>query len=354
MAEKLPIFDGHNDVLLNLYMPERGHGRDFFQRSEIGHIDLPRALEGRLAGGLFAIFVPADPNEPKLEPEVIIKKDSYEVPYARAIDPFYAQQTTMAMMTRLFQIEQEAEGKIKVVRTVPEIRQCLETGTLAIVLHFEGAEVIDPELTALNVFYQAGLRSLGLVWSRPNIFASGVPFKFPASPDTGPGLTDLGEKLVRGCNQRRILIDLAHINERGFWDIASITDAPLVVSHSAVHAISPSARNLTDKQLDAIKESHGIVGLNFSVHDIRPDGDNNPNTPLSLMVRHINYLAERIGIEHIGFGSDLDGTHISQEIGDVAGLPNLVNALRAEGYNETELRKITLENWLRVLDQTWQ
>ena len=139
----------------------------------------------------------------------------------------------------------------------------------AAVLHMEGCEAIDADLSALEIFYAAGLRSLGPVWSRNNIFGHGVPFAFPMSPDTGPGLTDAGKRLVKECNRLGVLIDLAHLTEKGFWDVARLSDQPLVVSHSNVHAITPVARNLTDRQLDAVRESKGLVGLNFAVGMLR-------------------------------------------------------------------------------------
>ena len=91
--------------------------------------------------------------------------------------------------------------------------------------------------------YEAGLRSLGPVWSRSNAFGHGVPFRCPSSPDTGPGLTDLGKELIGACNRLGILIDLSHLNERGFWDVAAISNAPLVATHSNVEpAFSKSYR----------------------------------------------------------------------------------------------------------------
>src|SRR5206468_1669749 len=129
----------------------------------------------------------------------------------------------------------------------------------------EGAEPIAPDLSNLERWYDRGLRSIGLVWSRANAFAEGVPFRFPSSPDTGPGLTDAGRELVRACNRLGILVDLSHLNEAGFWDVAGISDKPLVATHSNAHAICPASRNLTDKQLAAIKESDGMVGLNYHV-----------------------------------------------------------------------------------------
>lgn len=323
----LPILDGHNDTLLHLYLSERGGGRSFFTHSENGHIDLPRARQGGFGGGFFAIFSP-DLSQAQL---------------------------TIAVAASLFRLEVESEGQIKVVRTIKELVRCLQLGILAIILHFEGAEAIDADLDALEVFYQAGLRSLGIVWSRPNAFGHGVPFKFPHSPDTGPGLTAAGRELVRACNLLGILLDLSHINEQGFWDVARLSATPLVATHSAAHRLCPSTRNLTDKQLDAIKASEGMVGLTFELANLREDGDDDPNTPLDVIVRHIDYLVEHLGIDGVGFGSDFDGgITVPQELGDVSGLPRLVAALREHGYNEPDLRKLTHENWLRVLSLTWR
>jgi membrane dipeptidase len=351
----LPILIGHNDTLLSLYLPERGQGRSFFTRSSVGHIDLPRAKDGGMAGGFFAIFVPPDPLIQPLRRDEVIKTDTgYEVPLASSIEQAYAQRVTMSMMSSLFKIERESDEQVKVIRTINDLDVCLDKDIFAAILHFEGAEAIDPGLDALEVFYQAGLRSLGIVWSRPNAFAHGVPFGFPRSPDTGPGLTDVGKALVRACNRLGIVLDLSHLNEQGFWDVAKLSDAPLVATHSNVHALCPTTRNLTDKQLDAIKVSKGIIGLNFAVTDLRDDGWNNADTSLEVMVRHIDYLAEHLGIDCVGLGTDFDGATIPQEIGDVTGLPKLIKALRKSGYDDSALRKLSYENWTRVLSKTWK
>lgn len=351
----LPIFDGHNDVLLALYEQERGEGISFFDRSTKGHIDLPRAREGGFAGGFFAIYIPEDPSKPKPDVPVIPSTPgSYAAPLPPPLELGYAQRAALSMAGILFRIEAQSQGQVKVVRTTDELETCLRNGVLAAILHLEGAEPIDDNLYALDVFYQAGLRSLGPVWSRPTIFGEGVPFRFPHSPDTGPGLTDVGRELVRACNQKGILIDLSHINEQGFWDVAKLSNAPLVATHSNVHAICPSPRNLTDRQLDAIRDSDGMVGLNFFVGFLREDGRNDANTPLEVMVRHIDYLVERLGIDRVGFGSDFDGAKVAQDIGDATGLPKLVAALRAHGYDEAAMRKLAYENWLRVLRKTWK
>ena len=139
-----------------------------------------------------------------------------------------------------FRIEDRSNGNFRIVRTVAELQECLDDEVMAAVLHWEGADAIDTDLDTLRVLYRAGLRSLGLVWGRPNAFAEGVAVHFRRSPDTGPGLTDAGRELVRACNDR-IMIDVSHLNERGFWDVAALTDAPLVASHSNAYALCPSA-----------------------------------------------------------------------------------------------------------------
>ncbi len=350
---RLPIFDGHNDTLLRLYLAEPGE-RGFFERSMQGHIDLPRARAGGLSGGLFAAFVPEHSStRGPAGSDLTITAAGYHVRMAPPLEHAYASSTAMALTASLFRLEQESGGQFRVARTVAEIVAALEQDVLAAVLHFEGAEPIDPSLDALEVFYRAGLRSLGIVWSRPNVFGCGVPFQFPSTPDTGPGLTDLGRDLVRACNRLGIMLDLSHLNERGFWDVAGLSTAPLVASHSAAHAICPSSRNLTDKQLDAIRESDGLVGLNFEVSSVRPDAFDEPDTPLELLVDQIDYLVERLGIDRVSFGSDFDGATMPKAIGDASGLPALLEALGRRGYDEQALRKLAHENWLRVLDKTW-
>ncbi|MDX1540818.1 MAG: dipeptidase, partial [Geminicoccaceae bacterium] len=243
--------------------------------------------------------------------------------------------------------------RFKVVRTVPEIRDCMAGGAIAAIFHIEGAEAIDTRFDALEVLHEAGLRSLGPVWSRPNAFGHGVPFKFPSSPDTGPGLTEAGKGLIRACNQLGILIDLSHLNEKGFWDTARLSEAPLVATHSNAHALCPISRNLTDDQLRAIRESDGMVGINFAVSMLREDGKPDADTPLETMVRHLDHLIERLGEDRVGFGSDFDGTVVPKSIGDAAGLPALIEACRTAGYGEPLIRKLAHENWLRVLERTW-
>ena len=242
--------------------------------------------------------------------------------------------------------------KLPVTRasTVDDFRE----GQITAIVHMEGAEPIAPDLSNLEEWYERGLRSIGLVWSRPNEFAEGVPFRFPRHPTPGQASPTPGAELVRACNRLGILVDLSHLNEAGFWDVAALSDAPLVATHSNAHALCASSRNLTDPQLDAVRDSGGVVGVNFAVAFLREDGLRVRDTPIAEIVRHVDYLAERMGIDHVAFGSDFDGATIPEELGGVAGLPKLVAALRDAGYDDDAIAKLTHENWLRVLGDTWR
>jgi membrane dipeptidase len=351
--QTVPVFDGHNDLLLRLLL--RG-GSDavasFMAGNGKGQLDLPRAREGGFAGGMFAIFVPS-PQRPRTEANAA-PKDVTDEAFPLEVDLARAQKAVLAMAALLFKIERESNGQVRVCRSVEDIRQCIADGVLAPVLHIEGAEAIDSDFQMLEVMHQAGLRSLGPVWSRSNIFGHGVPFSFPSSPDTGPGLTDAGKELVRACNRLRILIDLSHLNEKGFWDVAALSDAPLIATHSNAHAVCNHARNLTDKQLDAIKDSGGMVGVNFAVNFLRPDGKRDDDTPLDQVVDHIEYLIKRLGEDHVGLGSDFDGATMPKDLSTAAALPNLVAAMRARQFGEALINKVCTENWLQALERTWR
>ena len=233
-----------------------------------------------------------------------------------------------------------------------DIRAAMAKKSMAAVFHIEGAEAIDTDLAMLDVLHAAGLRSLGIVWSRPNAFGHGVPFRFPSSPDTGDGLTDAGKALVKACNELRIMIDLSHLNEKGFRDVAKLSNAPLVATHSNVHALCPHSRNLTDWQLGAIRDTDGMVGLNYATGFLREDGRMNSDTPLEVMVRHVDYLVKALGEDRVGLGSDFDGAMIPAAIGDAAGLPKLLVALANHGYGRALIEKIAHRNWVRVLEKS--
>lgn len=347
-ASPYPIFDGHNDTLLKLEINAiKGEERDFFERSDQGHIDFVRARQAGFSGGLFAMFVPSNPDQDFSKSFNPKDPSNFQaVPQKQALD------FTKRLLERAEQIEAASNGSVVICKSPKENREAIETGKLAISLHIEGAEAIDTEFHALEELYERGLRSIGLVWSRENAFGYGVPMSYPASPDIGPGLPEAGRELVRVCNKLGVLLDVSHLNEKGFWDLAGITDRPIVASHSNVHSICASSRNLTDKQLDAIKESGGLVGVNFHVAFLRPDGKFQKDTSLEVVADHTAYLVDRLGEDHVGLGSDYDGCIPPADLSDVTGLPRLFDVLRERGFSSDTLRKLAFENWLSMLEKS--
>ncbi|GAB5427149.1 MAG: dipeptidase [Devosia indica] len=344
----IPFFDGHNDTLLRLFDHARTDKLDMFiQGVQEGHIDLPRAQAAGMAGGFFAMFPP--PLKAHIA-QIAAAPDYAKGELPPQLDLADAQQSTFGMAALLFQLERA--GALKVCRTVADLRAAMAQGKLAAIFHIEGAEAIDTNFRAFEVLHGAGLRSIGITWSRANAFGTGVPFRHNADPDIGPGLSDAGKELVHLCDQRGVLIDLSHLNAAGFRDVAAISTKPLVATHSNVHAICPCTRNLTDWQLAAICESGGLVGLNFATGFLRPDGRFLQDTPIDLMVRHVDALVEALGEDGVALGSDFDGAMMPAEIGDVTGVPKLLQALLDKGYGEKLVRKIALENWLGVLKRT--
>lgn len=378
------FFDGHNDSLTR-----EDHAR-FATGREGGHLDLPRMAAADMRGGIFAVFI-RNPETADYQPAKSNRPGGAGP--APELDHDYAAATSTVAAGRLWAME--AAGQMTVARSIADIDAAAEsngattadadaaaegaggdatapgdavggtgdataagsdsTGDPPVaVLHLEGAEAIDADLEALDFWYAAGLRSLGPVWSRPNWFGTGVRFRYPATPDIGPGLTVAGKALARRCAELGIVFDLAHMNEAGFWDTLKLEAAPLVVSHAGAHAICPNSRCLTDAQIDAVGETGGLVGIVYAPAFLRPDGRNQPaDTPMALIVQHARHVAERIGVEHVALGSDFDGTEVPDDLGDVTGVPRLLEEFANHGFSASEIEAIAWGNWRRTLACCW-
>ncbi|MGY9049452.1 hypothetical protein P775_22215 [Puniceibacterium antarcticum] len=346
------IFDGHNDFLLRLLRDPGNRDTTWLTDTGKGHLDLPRMKQGGFGGGFFAIYISS--SDQSFNIDDLMANPPYSVPLPPMIDAPTAQPIALAMAGYLKWMERASEGQFRICRTVAELRECQAKGVVSAIMHIEGAEPIAADLDALYLFHDMGLRSLGPVWSRPTVFGHGVPFAYPSSPDTGPGLTAAGKDLVRLCNDLGIMLDLSHLNEAGFNDVASLSHAPLVATHSNAHAVTPSARNLTDRQLDMIRDSGGMVGLNFATAFLNEDGAKADDRGFEPMLRHLDHLISRLGENHVGFGSDFDGAQVPNVLRDAAGLGAFRNALSAHGYGAALLEKLCHENWFAVLDRTWK
>ncbi|MGA2009405.1 MAG: dipeptidase [Solirubrobacteraceae bacterium] len=338
------VFDGHNDAITREDHALIATGRTG------GHLDLPRMRTGGVRGAIFAIFTPsAGAHDTWFTQAGARLRAELAAPVSHSDAAAYAASAAGRLLAL------EGAGELRIARDGTDLDAARDgDGPPAAVMHLEGAEAIDPELEALAFWYAAGLRSVGPVWSRSNAFGHGVPFLSPSSPNIGPGLTPAGHALVRRCGELGIMIDLSHLNEAGFWDVARAEAGPLVASHSAAHALCATSRNLTDRQLDAIGSSGGLVGIVYACPFLRADFADDADTPIELIVRHAAYVAERIGVAHVALGSDFDGATIPTAVGDVAGVPRILDALAAAGFSSDELVQIAWQNWRRVLGAWWR
>ena len=354
MNQSIKIFDGHNDVLFRLFLKNKSDvHEDFLLGDNEGHLDLPRIDQAGFSGGFFAIYVPSQEQKIKSADEPIryddMKNDSYELPLPNLVDVSIAFPIVLAKIKILKNIEKKSKGKVKICKNAKDLTESILSKQLSVIMHIEGAEAIGDNLENLDTLYDLGLRSIGPVWSRPTIFAHGVPFKFPSTPDTGEGLTNIGKELIKECNRLKMIIDLSHLNEKGFWDIAKISKSPLVATHSNAHSICRHTRNLTDKQLDAIKDTDGMVGVNFAPAFLRPDGKMLADTNLEIIIRHFDYLIEHLGEDRVGFGSDFDGALMPNQIKDVTDLDKIRLLMKNHGYNQELMNKLCQDNWINLI-----
>lgn len=346
----IPIFDGHNDFLTELLeSPDRS--TRWPGASAQGHLDLPRMRAGGFVGGFFAIWIPGPHDPDALSLEEATQGASYDMPLPDPVPLEHAQAIALAEAGHLRWMERASHGAFRVCLSGSQTRAAIAAGQIAAIMHMEGAEAIGPDLDALHVWFAAGLRSLGPVWSRPTVFGHGVPFRYPGTPDTGPGLTDAGKALIRECDALGVIVDLSHLNEAGFDDVAAISTRPLVATHSNAHALAQVPRNLTDRQLRLIAETGGVVGLNFATAFLNADGQADPATGLDVMLRHLDHLIGLLGEDGVALGSDYDGARIPARIGDVTGGQALCAAMLEHGFGADLVRKIASENWLGLLDR---
>ena len=338
MDDMIPVFDGHNDAILRLWMGGIDTAELAFRATDNGHIDIERAAKGGFQGGFFALFAP---------PAGEFVMPDFQPPYDYPVSEMLAYGTALRMITEQAAVLHRLDraGHLALCRSRAEVDAARARGVIAAIMHIEGAEAIGPDLAALDVLYAAGLRSVGPVWSRPTIFGHGVPFRYPSDGNVGPGLTEAGKALVRRCTKLGMMVDTSHLNMAGFWDVAE-AGSPLVATHSNAHSISPGARNLTDDQLRAIGQTGGMAGLNLGTMYLREDGRAAPDDCLDDAMRHLAHMVDIAGEDHVGIGSDFDGAPRPADIASCADLQTLIGAMRGAGFGDDLIAKIAHRNWL--------
>ena len=347
--KKYSVFDGHNDTLTKMYFND--YSLDSYVTGNDLHINRTNAALGNFIGGFYAIFPPPLPStwNPK---DIQITTNGFKLTSAPSLNKAYAGEVTDAVLDNLYKISELTDSKLRVIKTYSELLKCKKNGFTGAFIHFEGAETLNTDLSNLEYYYNKGLRSIGIVWSRRNDFASGVPFLYPSTGDIGNGITDAGRELVKRCNDMGIIVDLAHINVKGFFDVAKISTKPLVVSHTGVHKLANLSRNLTDEQIKTVKDTDGIVGIYFAGEMLNNTGILRGDHKIDLIIRHIDYIAQNFGIDNIALGSDFDGCKLTSDLKNCSEIQKIFTELQKLGYNDLELEKIAYRNWFRVIKRT--
>ena len=255
----------------------------------------------------------------------------------------------------LVQIDQamteiEADDRLILALTASDIERAKREGKIAILFGSEGGKILEGELGLLRIFYRLGLRELQLTWAIENQLVS------------SNGLTAFGKDVVKEMNRLGIIIDLTHIPQRAFDDVLALTKHPVIISHCAARTVTT---DLSDEQIRAIAQNGGVLGLHFySTYMAKrlDDGTVAEEISPSDLVDHIDYIANLVGIDHVGIGADFFPTHgewaefqqaqgtdnIRWIIKDKSAMPDVTRELVRRGYSDGEIQKILSLNFLRV------
>lgn len=304
-----PFVDGHCDTITRL----ADRRAELLQND--GQIDLGRLWQSGCALQVFAVW----------------------------LDPYYYASPLRQTLKYLdYYFGQLEENRLEMghVNTKADLDRHLRAGKVSTLLSLEGGEALEGELGVLRMLFQLGVRGLTLTWNNRNQL--GEPASHGASAG---GLTEFGKAVVREMNRLGMLVDVSHLSEAGFWDVARLAKAPFIASHSNAKAICPSGRNLTDDQIRAVADSGGVIGLNLYSSFLTQDGP----ADSSHLLRHAAHILEVGGEDVLGFGCDFDGIDTPPtDVPDVAALPQVFAQMEAE-FGKEVTEKMTHKNFLRVL-----
>lgn len=277
--------------------------------------------------------------------------------------PEMALRVALDQIARL-QAEVDLSNRFAICRSCPEILVARQLGKIALLITMEGVEPIGVDLNLLRVFFELGVRVVGLTHVRRNAAGSGGVFA--ASGSSGDGLTAFGRDLVQAMEALGIMIDLAHINPAGFADIFAHTTKPLIVSHSNARRYHDLERNISDEQIRMIGERRGVIGINAVLVSPREE-----EATLDRYVDHIEHVAGLIGIDCVGIGFDFfeflyrqwpepakrelaakfTKPHFIPDLMNHSHARNLTRKLIERGFNDEQIAKILFENWMRIFAQ---
>lgn len=307
------IFDAHCDTIYEL------NNRNMSLDKNSVHLDVERMREYDTYIQVFAAFV-----------------DKEEI----SVSPM---NHCLKLMDKYHSELEKSGGMLKAIETAADLKRAAESGGAYSILSIEGAEALEGNLSALRMYYKMGVRLITLTWNYANELADGI------TESRGGGLTAFGREAVSMMESMGILIDVSHLSERGFWDVAECTAYPFVASHSCAKSLCGNIRNLTDEQICAIVGRNGCIGVNFYPEFLSDSG----KCDISDIVRHIKYMLELGAEDSIGLGSDFDGVEcLPHGINGAENMKDIISALSDDGISQRIIDKIAFGNFYRVFYET--
>jgi len=324
------VIDGHFDLLMDVQI-QREKGR----RKVIETDYYPRFVKGGLNVIIASLFV-----DNQFLPEMALRK-------------------ALSQISALYEEVKESPDKLMICYNGEDMQIAKDSGKIGFLLSIEGAEPLGTDLSLLRVFYELGVRNLGLVWSRRNAVGDGS-FFHPVKEGRKGGITSFGVQLIEEAEKLGITIDVSHLNDEGFWDVMNICNRPIIASHSNARALCSTMRNLTDEQIKAIAATKGVIGVNAASILV---GDKDSDSHIEQLIKHVDYLVDLAGIDHVGIGLDLCNDfmkYVSSD--DLAGMPRVpfdvidghqqipqfLEALIKRGYKDQEVNAILGANFQRI------
>lgn len=356
------LIDTHNDVLSNELITKV----DLAKRQTTGNFDLVRAKEGGLDVQMFSIWCGEEYG----------KGTAFEFAN-REIDSLYA-------------LIKRNPGKIVLVRNAAELENAVAKKQFAAMIGVEGGHMIEDRMDYIDALAKRGMRYLTLTWNNSTSWATSAADETHHRDSLKHlGLTAYGKQIVHHLNDLGVMVDVSHVGEQTFYDVIATSTKPVIASHSCAYTLNPNQRNMKDAQLKALAKNGGVVFVNFysgfvdstygkkvsqfflqhkteldSLFKIYHDQDlakirlnaiyksesDKVRPPLSLLIKHIDYIAKLIGVDHVGIGSDFDGAE-SYPLGmdDVTDYPKITEELLKLHYSEKDIDKILGGNFIRVL-----
>lgn len=357
--QNMVVVDAHNDVIYESILK----GKDIGQALKSGHTDIPRLKKGGVNVQIFAVW-----------------SDDKKWPVGKAFA--HANKQIDALENAI----SKNSNEIALAISTKDIESILHDGKIAAVIGVEGGNMIEESLEYLEHLYNRGARYLTLTWNYNLPWVTAAAVETNNKFKTGKGLSSHGRDIIKKMNDLGMMVDLSHASKKTFYDVLKVTSKPILVSHSNAYALTPHYRNLDDKQLEALKNNGGLIGVNFYSGFLDSDFSNRvlllykkqqankvdrklidngntgamyaqlskelqheADTPIESLLNHIDYLVDKVGIDHVAIGSDFDGIESApQGLEDVSKFPNLTKALLSRGYSKDDVAKIMGLNFLRV------